>query len=50
MQMSYVIVSDGIQMQFFDFEGLHLQGTKNGHFLIDTISLIDFPKMQSLKL
>nr|DAR87443.1 MAG TPA: hypothetical protein [Caudoviricetes sp.] len=47
MQMSYVIVSDGMQMQFFDFEGLHLQGTKNGHFLIDTISLIDFQKIPS---
>lgn len=50
MQMSYVIVSDGIQMQFFDFEGLHLQGTKNGRSLIDITLLMGFPRMQSLKL
>nr|DAS90013.1 MAG TPA: hypothetical protein [Caudoviricetes sp.]DAT16632.1 MAG TPA: hypothetical protein [Caudoviricetes sp.]DAW73532.1 MAG TPA: hypothetical protein [Caudoviricetes sp.]DAX26124.1 MAG TPA: hypothetical protein [Caudoviricetes sp.] len=45
MQMSYVIVCDGIQMQSFDFEALHLRDTKNGRFLIDTISLIDSPKI-----
>ena len=43
--MSYVIVSDGIQMQFFDFEVLHFQGKKNGHFLIDKIFLADSQKI-----
>nr|DAW66727.1 MAG TPA: hypothetical protein [Caudoviricetes sp.] len=50
MQMLYVIVSDGMQMQFLGFEDLHLQDTKNGHSLIDTISLIDFQKIPSKRL
>lgn len=50
MQMSYVIVSDGMQMQFSDFEVLHFQGKKNGRSLIDITLLMGFPRMQSLKL
>nr|DAX27346.1 MAG TPA: hypothetical protein [Caudoviricetes sp.] len=45
MRMWYVVVSDGIQMQFSDSEVLHFQDKKNGRSLIDKIFLADSPKI-----
>ena len=50
MQMSYVIVSDGILMGFLVLVVAVPLEKKNGRSLIDITFLMGFPRMQSLKL